>query len=107
MELAQRRGDFALAGVAAIVSLDEDDEFTDVRLALCGVGGTPVDASEAAVSLIGQRCTDQALEAVAAEVQNTIAPSGNVHASADYQRHIAGVLTRRALASAHQRLAHA
>jgi CO/xanthine dehydrogenase FAD-binding subunit len=107
MELARRRGDFALAGVAAIVSLDEDGLFTDVRLALCGVGGTPVDASEAAASLIGQRCTDQAIEAVATEVQSTIAPLGNVHASADYQRHIAGVLTRRALATARQRVAHA
>ena len=107
MELARRRGDFALAGVAAIVSLDEDGKFTDVRLALCGVGETPVDASEAATSLIGQRCTDKAIETVATEVKSTIAPSGNVHASADYQRHIAGVLTRRALASAHQRVAHA
>ena len=107
MEVARRRGDFALAGVAAIVSLDEDGQFTDVRLALCGVGETPVDASEAASSLIGQRCTDKALEAVAAEVQATISPSGNVHASADYQRHIAGVLTRRALASAHERVVHA
>jgi carbon-monoxide dehydrogenase medium subunit len=107
MELARRRGDFALAGVAAIVSLDEDGKFTDVRLALCGVGETPVDASEAAASLIGQRCTDKAIEMVAAEVKSTIAPSGNVHASADYQRHIAGVLTRRALASAHRRVAHA
>jgi len=34
MEVARRRGDFALAGVAAIVSLDEDGQFTDVRLAL-------------------------------------------------------------------------
>jgi CO/xanthine dehydrogenase FAD-binding subunit len=40
-------------------------------------------------------------------VQGTISPSGNVHASADYQRHIAGVLTRRALASAHERVGHA
>jgi len=107
MELARRRGDFALAGVAAIVSLDEDGKFTDIRLALCGVGETPVDASEAAASLIGQRCTDKAIETVAAEVKSMIAPSGNVHASADYQRHIAGVLTRRALASAHERVAHA
>ncbi len=53
------------------------------------------------LSLVGQRCTDKAIEAVAAEVQGTIAPSGNVHASADYQRHIAGVLTRRALSAAH------
>ena len=107
MEVARRRGDFALAGVAAIVALDEDGQFAEVRIALCGVGETPVDASEAAASLIGQRCTDKAIEAVATKVQGTIAPSGNVHASADYQRHIAGVLTRRALNSAHQRVAHA
>jgi carbon-monoxide dehydrogenase medium subunit len=104
-EIARRRGDFALAGVAAIVTLDDQGTCTDVRLALCGVGDTPVDASDAAAaSLVGQRCTDEAIEAVAAGVQGAIDPSGSVHASADYQRHIAGVLTRRALANAHERV---
>src|SRR5579872_311737 len=88
MEVARRRGDFALAGVAAIVELNEEDQCTDVRLALCGVGETPVDASDAASSLVGQRCTDKAIEAVAAEVQKAIDPPSNVHASADYQRQI-------------------
>jgi CO/xanthine dehydrogenase FAD-binding subunit len=105
IELARRRGDFALAGVAAIVSLDDDDRATDIRLALCGVGETPVGASRAAASLIGQKCTEAAIEAVAAEVQKAIAPSGNVHASPEYQRHIAGVLTRRAIAAACERIA--
>ncbi len=107
MEVARRRGDFALAGVAAVVSVDEAGQCTDARLALCGVGETPVDASSAAASLVGQRCTDKAIEAVAAEVRCAIDPSGSVHASADYQRHIAGVLTRRAIATAHERVAHA
>jgi CO/xanthine dehydrogenase FAD-binding subunit len=107
LEIARRRGDFALAGVAAIVSLDEEGQCAEVRLALCGVGDMPVDASDAAASLIGQRCTDQAIEAVAAEVRNAIDPPGSVHASADYQRHIAGVLTRRALATANERVVHA
>jgi CO/xanthine dehydrogenase FAD-binding subunit len=107
MEVARRRGDFALAGVVAIVSLDEEGCCTSIRVALCGVGDTPVDASAAAASLIRQRCTDQAIEAVAADVQRAIAPPGNVHASADYQRHVAGVLTRRTIAAAHQRAAHA
>ena len=107
MELARRRGDFALAGVAAIVSLDDDDRCTGVRLALCGVGETPVDASAAAGSLIGQTCSDAAIETVAADVQKAIAPTGNVHASPDYQRHIAGVLTRRAIAAACERVKHA
>jgi CO/xanthine dehydrogenase FAD-binding subunit len=106
LEMARRRGDFALAGVAAIVSLDEAGQCADVRLALCGVGETPVDASASAASLIGQRCTGKAIEAVAAEVREAITPPGSVHASADYQRHLAGVLTRRAITSAHERVAH-
>ena len=107
MEVARRRGDFALAGVAAIVSLDEEERCSEVRLALCGVGETPVDASRAAASLVGQRLTDKAIDAVAAEVRDMIAPSGNVHASPDYQRHIAGVLVSRAIRTAQQRTGHA
>jgi CO/xanthine dehydrogenase FAD-binding subunit len=107
MEVARRRGDFALAGIAVIVTLDQEARCAEVRLALCGVGETPVDASRAAASLVGQRLTDKAIEAVAAEVQDMIAPSGNVHASPDYQRHIAGVLVSRAIRTAHQRIGHA
>ena len=43
------------------------------------------------------------MEDVADTVQRMIEPSGNVHASPDYQRHVAGVLTRRALATAYDR----
>jgi len=107
MEVARRRGDFALAGIAAIVTMDEAGYCAGVRLVFCGIGDTPVDASAAAMSLIGQRCTDQAIEVVAAEVREAIEPPGNVHASADYQRHIAGVLTRRAIHAACERVHHA
>ena len=107
MEVARRRGDFALAGVAAIMTTDAQARCLQMRLALCGVGETPVDASAATALLIGQLCTDEAIEAVAAEVQSMIAPSGNVHASPDYQRHIAGVLTQRAISAAHSRVGHA
>ena len=106
LEIARRRGDFALAGVAATVTLDEEQRCTGVRLALCGVGETPVDASHAASSLIGRHCSSDAIDAVASEVGATIAPSGNVHASPDYQRHIAVVLTKRALETAHTRAGH-
>jgi CO/xanthine dehydrogenase FAD-binding subunit len=106
-EVARRLGDFALAGVAAVVTLDrERRRCTDVRLALCGVGETPVDASDAVASLIGTDCRDAAIDAVTAEVTGTIEPSGNVHATADYQRHVAGVLAKRTLATALQRAGH-
>jgi aerobic carbon-monoxide dehydrogenase medium subunit len=107
MEVARRRGDFALAGVAAVVTTDAQGRCSRVRLALCGVGETPVDASAAAVSLIGQSCTGEAIKAVAAEAQSMIYPSGNVHASPDYQRHIAGILAQRAIGAAYSRAGHA
>jgi CO/xanthine dehydrogenase FAD-binding subunit len=106
MEIARRRGDFALAGVAAIVTLDREGRCSRARLALCGVGETPVDASDALGSLIGQPCTEEAIDAAAVKVQEMIEPSGNVHGSADYQRHIAGILTQRAIGVAFQRAGH-
>jgi carbon-monoxide dehydrogenase medium subunit len=103
MEVARRRGDFAICGVAAIVTVDDQGRCSQVRLALCGVGEGPVHASAAAASLTGQRGSREAIEAVAAEVQEMIEPAGNVHATPDYQRHIAGVLTRRAIGAAFER----
>ena len=103
LEVARRRGDFALAGVAASLTVEESGTCTLARIALCGVGETPVDASTAAAGLIGNRIIGQQMEDVADTVQRMIEPSGNVHASPDYQRHVAGVLTRRALATAYDR----
>ena len=103
LEIARRRGDFAIAGVAAMVTLDDDDHCTAVRLVLCGVGEMPVDASAAADALNGRHITDTMTIAAAAHAQQMIDPAGSVHASADYQRHLAGVLTERALISANQR----
>jgi carbon-monoxide dehydrogenase medium subunit len=88
------------------VALDGEGRCAKARLALCGVGETPVDASDALSTLAGQACTDEAIEAACVKVQEMIAPSGNVHGTADYQRHIAGVLTQRVLAIAHQRAGH-
>jgi carbon-monoxide dehydrogenase medium subunit len=104
MEIARRRGDFAIVGVAAMMTLGEGDECTDVRLAFCGVGETPIDASSAAEVLVGGTPTEAAIRDVAASMQGMIDPGGSVHATADYQRHIAGVLTERALRTADRRV---
>jgi carbon-monoxide dehydrogenase medium subunit len=103
MEIARRRGDFAIAGVAAMVTLGDNDQCSHVRLAYCGVGETPVDASSAAEFLVGQDITAAAMAGVAHAIQGVIEPAGSVHATADYQRHVAGVLTERALAKANLR----
>lgn len=81
LEVARRRGDYAMMGVAAVVSP------TEARLAFCNAGDTPM-----LVSLERAQFDD-----VAAQVQKAIDPPGNVHASKAFQRHLAGVLARRAL----------
>jgi carbon-monoxide dehydrogenase medium subunit len=103
MEIARRRGDFAIVGVAAMITLGHANECTGARLSFCGVGETPIDTSSAVGVLIGHAPTEQAIRDVAASVQRMIDPAGSVHAAADYQRHIAGVLTERALQTAHRR----
>jgi carbon-monoxide dehydrogenase medium subunit len=103
MEIARRRGDFAIVGVAAMVTLGDRNECTELRLAFCGVGETPVDASPAADGVIGHPLTEEAIRDVAVSVQTMIDPGGSVHATVDYQRHIAGVLAERALQTAYQR----
>jgi len=104
MEVARRRGDFAIVGVAAQMTLDGQEACCDIRLAFCGIDEAPVDASPAVSMLIGQSPTEKTFREVAASVQTLIEPAGSVHATADYQRHVAGVLTERALRTAHQRV---
>jgi carbon-monoxide dehydrogenase medium subunit len=106
MEVARRRGDFAIAGVAAMVTLDANEGCAQVRLVLCGVGDMPVDAGAAAEALVGQAMTDAAICDAAAAVQALLDPPGSVHASADYQRHVAGVLIERTLTTANLRARH-
>lgn len=100
VELARRHGDFALAGVGALVTLDDDDAIADARLGLIGVGATAVRATSAEAALRGRRPTREVLADAAAAVDADIDPNGDIHASADYRRHVAQVLVRRALETA-------
>jgi carbon-monoxide dehydrogenase medium subunit len=100
MEVSRRHGDFALVGVAATVTLDAGGVCTACAIALTGVGPTPVVARDAARALVGVKPTDDALMDVGRRVAGALMPDSDLHASADYRTHLAGVLTRRALARA-------
>jgi carbon-monoxide dehydrogenase medium subunit len=104
MEVAPRAGDYALMGVAALVTLDENGRCKQARLVYLNAGDGPVEAREAVNSLGGEIPDEHAVEA-AAELasQKEINPFGNVHASPDFQRHLARVLTRRTLKQAIER----
>jgi len=104
VEFARRHGDYALMGVAARLALDAGDICRDARLVYLNAGDGPVDAKQAAGLLRGQALTPDAIEAAASMAAETeIAPTGNVHAAPEYQRHLARVLTRRALMQAFER----
>jgi carbon-monoxide dehydrogenase medium subunit len=103
MEVARRRGDFALIGVACIVQLDDGGKCTQARIGLCNAGETPVLAEEAGETLLGTTVGTADIAQAAERVQRAIDPGGNVHASKAFQRHLASVLTERALTTANER----
>lgn len=101
LEVARRHHDFALVGVAAVVNLDEQDRCQQVRLVFFSVGDGPVLARQAAETLIGQTPTPEAIRAAAdIAAQADIDPGSDIHASSKYRRHLANVLSRRALTQA-------
>jgi carbon-monoxide dehydrogenase medium subunit len=100
MEIARRRGDYALAGAATVVRLDAAGRCSEARIALCGVGETPVLLDAPTQMLGGAAVSAEAIEAAAAAIDAEIDPPSNVHATAAYRRHLAKVLVRRTLSLA-------
>jgi CO/xanthine dehydrogenase FAD-binding subunit len=101
-EVARRRGDFALAAVAATLTLAAG-AIVQARIALTGVGRTAIRAAAAEALLIGRALTPGLSDHVIEAVRAAIEPGTDLHASADYRRHLAGVLTGRAIAAAWRR----
>ncbi|MGB7874985.1 MAG: xanthine dehydrogenase family protein subunit M [Anaerolineales bacterium] len=104
MEVSPRAGDYALMGVATLVTLDENGKCKRAKVVYLNAGDGPVDAKEAATSLEGEKLNENLIESVAAFAsENEITPFGNVHASPEFQSHLANVLTKKALKQALER----
>ena len=104
-ELARRHGDYAQAGVAAVVTIDDAGICTNARLVFLNVGDKPMVAQQAMQMLVGERLTEEVVRASAEHAtQHEIDPSTDVHASAAYKRHLANVLAQRTMLQAVQRV---
>ena len=101
-EVARRAGDFALAAVAATLDLRRG-EVTEARLAVMGAHDAPLRIDAAQVLLEGERPCAEAFGAAARAARDAVEPFDDLHASADFRRHLVGVLARRALESAARR----
>lgn len=98
-EVARRAGDYALAAVGVILKV-EQGKITEARLGVMGVADTALRIHEAETILFDQDCDVRTMDAVVRAVHCAIAPSDDLHASAQYRMHLVEVLTRRALQTA-------
>ena len=102
-EIARRHGDFAIAGVVAIVDLDQSNKIADARVALFGLAPTAVRARRLEQALEGQAPDLNVIRDAAALLDNVFDPPSDIHASSSYRKRVATVLTVRALLRAVQR----
>jgi aerobic carbon-monoxide dehydrogenase medium subunit len=104
-EFSRRQGDFAIVGIAAMVAGDAAGRrCTTARLAAAGAGPAPVRLREAEAILERDGLGEAPIDAAARRAAELVRPDADIHASADYRRNLARVLTGRALRRAVARM---
>jgi carbon-monoxide dehydrogenase medium subunit len=101
-EFSRRHGDFAIVGIAAMVEV-EGNRCRSARLAACGAGPTAIRLRAAEEILEQNGVDDRYIDEAAARAAELVDPGADLHASAEYRRHLTRVLTRRALKRAIER----
>ncbi|MEZ5352381.1 MAG: hypothetical protein R2762_07065 [Bryobacteraceae bacterium] len=89
--------DIAVAGAGVAVTVD-NGTIRSARVALSSVAPTPLFVAAAGAALAGQ--SDAAIESAAEAARDAAQPISDMRGTAEYRRHLCGVLTRRALQSA-------
>lgn len=95
-EVARRSGDYAMAGLAATLEV-QDGRVTAPRLVYFGVGAGPVLAMRAGAALAGRPLTAESIAAAQAALADDLDPPQDLHGPPEMKRHLAGVLTARVL----------
>lgn len=90
---------WSIVSVAAAVRLD-GDSIAEARVGLGNMGPTPVRATAVEAALVGQLATADAVRDAAARAADGTSPVTDINGDADYRRHLATVLTRRAVLAA-------
>jgi carbon-monoxide dehydrogenase medium subunit len=99
-KFTRRAEDWAMVGVCALVQKAGDGSCADVRVAFTNMASTPIRATAVEQALRGQSLTAGAIAAAADQAGDGTEPPGDLNATPEYKRHLARVLTRRALARA-------
>jgi aerobic carbon-monoxide dehydrogenase medium subunit len=99
-KFTRRAEDWAMVGVCALVKKAADGSCEDVRVGLTNMGSTPLRATATEEALRGQALDAESIAAAAERAAEGTEPPGDLNATPDYKRHLARVLTRRALEAA-------
>lgn len=103
LEMARVAGAFAIVGVAALVTLNEEDRCVRARVSVIGGGPVPHRATATEAALQGETLTSERIQQAAQVADADLEPESDVHATAAYRRNLARVLTQRTLTTAWQR----
>lgn len=98
-KFVRRSEDWAMVGVCALVK-SNGGTCEDVRVGLTHMGQTPLRASATEDALRGQSLSPESIEQAADQAAEGTDPPGDVNATPEYKKHLARVLTRRALTAA-------
>lgn len=96
----RRAEDWAMVGVCALVKKGADGTCEDVRVGLTHMAATPLRATATEDALRGQPLDAEHIASAAAHAADGTEPTGDLNATPDYKRHLARVLTERALTTA-------
>jgi len=99
-EFARRRGDFAMAGVAAYYDPDDNGRASNAHIGVIGVGDRPKRLAQAEAALNGKAVDETSITAAAKAASAEVEAQDDIHASAAYRRSLTGTLLERALTSA-------
>lgn len=95
-EFSRRHGDFAIVGIAAFLVV-EGGRVKKARLATAGAGPISIRLKAAEQILEAGRLDEKTFQEAGAKASELVSPDADIHASADYRRHLTKVLTVRAL----------
>jgi carbon-monoxide dehydrogenase medium subunit len=103
LKMAQQASGFAIVGVAVALRLDSKGRCEDVGIGITGLSDKPFRARAVEERLRGNKLTAKLIEASSAQVTDGVDPLEDLHAAADYRRHLACLYTTRAIQEAAQR----
>jgi len=101
-KLRQPASGFAIVGAAVQLTADRRGRIEEIRIGVTGVNPVPFRAKSVEARLVGQSPDAATLRTLCTQIDEAD-PSGDLHASAEYRQHLAGVFVARAVAKASER----